>query len=427
MTSLAQYDAARAALAAATRIDEVLPLREQMAHLKLHARHVQDRLLLADATEIQLRAERKLGFLLLEAEKGGLLRVGRPKKAAENTTPPVGFTLKEIGVTHKLSAGAQKKASISEQAVEAMIGRMRERILSGGATVIDVVAKSQEKKERRAEREQDLARKQQALPDKRYGVILADPEWKHVPWSDQGMLKAADNHYPTTGTDEICARPVETIAADDCVLFLWGTVPMLPDALRVMAAWGFTYRSHVVWRKVYPGKQQGMGYWFRVNHELLLVGTRGNIPCPAPGDNWGSVIDAETRGHSIKPDWQYELIESYFPNLPKIELNARRARPGWDAWGYEAPEQNPAANGSESEGMKQPAEESAGADAGMKPLPCRLADGRTSDSCSSEIDGQAEAASAVSATQFDPSTGEILEQEDLPIPECLRREAGAAV
>jgi N6-adenosine-specific RNA methylase IME4 len=84
-----------------------------------------------------------------------------------------------------------------------------------------------------------------------------------------------------------------------------------------------------------------LGYWFRINHEILFVATRGSIPCPAPGENWGSVIDAPVEGHSVKPDKFYELIESYFPNLPKIELNARRARPGWDAWGLEAPESIP--------------------------------------------------------------------------------------
>lgn len=337
MTTLAQYERARAALAEIVNVNDAVSLLDELAHLRLHAKRVQDRMLMADAAELQFKAEVRLGELLIEAEKRGFLRVGRPKKPdPENTSEPEGFTLKEIGVGHKLSAGAQHKASISEQAQLAMIERMRDRILSGGATVIDVVTKSAEKKERRASREKVLAAVQTALPDKRYGVILADPEWKHVPWSDQGMLKAADNHYPTSPTDEICKRPVQSIAHKDCVLFLWGTVPMLPDALRVMDAWGFTYRSHVMWRKQYPGKQQGMGYWFRINHELLLVGTCGHIPCPAPGENWGSVIDAPTRGHSVKPDWQYELIESYFPNLPKIELNARRKRDGWDSWGYEA-------------------------------------------------------------------------------------------
>lgn len=337
MTTLAQYDRARAALAEIVSVNEAVSVLDEIAMLRHHAKRVQDRMLMADAAELQFRAETRLGELLIEAEKRGFLHVGRPRKQSENASDPEGFTLKEIGVGHKLSAGAQHKASISERARAAIIDRMRSKILSGGATVIDVVSKSQDKKDRRAVRETVLAGVQRALPDKRYGVILADPEWKHVPWSDQGMLKAADNHYPTSPTDEICQRDVQSIAHDDCVLFLWGTVPMLPDALRVMEAWGFTYRSHCMWRKQYPGEQQGMGYWFRINHELMLLGTRGKIPCPAPGDNWGSVIDAPTRGHSVKPDWQYELIESYFPNLPKIELNARRARDGWDAWGLEAP------------------------------------------------------------------------------------------
>lgn len=334
MTTLAQYERARAALAEIKSLPEAVTFVRGIEHLRLHAKQVQDRTLMAEAAEIQFKAEVVLGEMLAKAKENGHLREGRPKK---NDTNFESFSLKDLKLTARQSMAAQHKASISERAQLAMIERMRERILSGGATVIDVVAKSQEQKERRANRERVLAECQRALPDKRYGVILADPEWKHVPWSDQGMLKAADNHYPTTPTDEICARPVGNIAAPDCALFLWGTVPMLPDALKVMAAWGFTYRSHVMWRKIYPGAQQGMGYWFRVNHELLLLGTRGKIPCPAPGDNWGSVIDAETRGHSIKPDWQYELIESYFQNLPKIELNARRARAGWDAWGLEAP------------------------------------------------------------------------------------------
>lgn len=334
MTSLAQYERARAALAEIKSLPEAVTLVRGIEHLRLHAKQVQDRTLMAEAAEIQFKAEVKLGEMLTKAKADGQLRDGRPKK---NDTNSESFSLKDLKLTPRQSSAAQHKASISEMAQLAMIERMRNRILSGGATVIDVVAKSQEKKENRANREKLLAGMQQALPDKRYGVILADPEWKHVPWSDQGMLKSADNVYPTSSTDEICARPVQTICADDCVLFLWGTVPMLPDALRVMEAWGFTYRSHCVWRKIYPGAQQGMGYWFRVNHEILFVGTRGKIPCPAPGENWGSVIDAEVRGHSVKPDWQYELIEAYFPNLPKIELNARRARDGWDSWGLEAP------------------------------------------------------------------------------------------
>lgn len=138
MTSLAQYDRARAALAEATRVDEVLPLRAQMEHIKLHARHVQDRELMADATEIQIRAERKLGFLLSEAKKAGLLKASRPKKPDPiKPADEEGFTLKEIGVTEKLSSTSQKKASITEQALEVMISGIRGRIISGKAKIID--------------------------------------------------------------------------------------------------------------------------------------------------------------------------------------------------------------------------------------------------------------------------------------------------
>lgn len=196
-------------------------------------------------------------------------------------------------------------------------------------------ARTEIKKEKRENREKVLGAMQSALPQRKYGVIVADPEWRFEPWSrDSGMDRAADNHYPTSCTEVIAARPVADIAADDCILFLWATVPMLPDALKVMSAWGFEYKSHCIWHK----DRVGTGYWFRNAHELLLVGTRGNIPAPAMGEQCESVIDAEVSTHSTKPEKFYELIERYFPNLPKIELNARRARDGWDAWGFEAPE-----------------------------------------------------------------------------------------
>jgi N6-adenosine-specific RNA methylase IME4 len=187
----------------------------------------------------------------------------------------------------------------------------------------------------RATREVTLAGAIKALPQKRYGVILADPEWRFEPWSRQtGLDRAADNHYPTSCTEVIAARPVPTIAHDHAVLFLWATVPMLPHALLVMEAWGFDYRSHQAWVKDKPGT----GYWFRNMHELLLVGIKGSkVPAPAPGQNWPSVVEAPVAEHSAKPVAFIEMIERLYPNLPKIELNARRRRDGWDAWGLEAP------------------------------------------------------------------------------------------
>jgi N6-adenosine-specific RNA methylase IME4 len=104
-------------------------------------------------------------------------------------------------------------------------------------------------------------------------------------------------------------------------------------ALKVMELQGFKYVSQLVWIK--PG--MGTGYWVRDCHELLLIGVRGKIPCPSMGEQLRSAIEAPKGKHSEKPDFQYEFAEKFFPNLAKIEFNARRARPGWIAWGNEAP------------------------------------------------------------------------------------------
>lgn len=199
----------------------------------------------------------------------------------------------------------------------------------------EVRAHDQKRKaERRERRETELGAKISALPDRRYGVILSDPEWGFQPYSrETGMDRAADNHYPTSSTDAIAQRPVHTIAADDCILFLWATAPMLEDALRVMNAWGFAYKTNVIWAK----DRVGTGYWFRNKHELLLVGTKGYIPAPAMGTQFESLIQAPVTVHSAKPEIFLDMIERYFPNVPKIELNRRGPpRLGWDAWGNEA-------------------------------------------------------------------------------------------
>jgi N6-adenosine-specific RNA methylase IME4 len=169
------------------------------------------------------------------------------------------------------------------------------------------------------------------LGSKLYNVIYADPPWSFTPYSEEtGMDRAADNHYPTMTTAELCA--LEIPAADDAALFLWATAPMLPEALAVLAAWGFAYKSHCVWAK----DRLGTGYWFRNRHEILLVGTRGNIPAPAPGTQFPSVIEAAVGAHSAKPIAFAEMIEQMFPNLPALEMFARSPRRGFDVWGNEA-------------------------------------------------------------------------------------------
>lgn len=243
------------------------------------------------------------------------------------------------GVPELVSAVDRGKMSVSVAAKAAELApeKQQEAVKLAEAGNANA-ARTMIKRDARDAKEESLGDKQRALPDRKFGVIYADPEWRFEPYSrETGMDRAPENHYPTSTLDEIMARPVATIAADDSVLFLWATPPMIKEALAVIEAWGFTYKAQCIWAKKRPGAGHGTGYWFWGEHELLLVGTRGKIPAPAPGTQWESVIEAPVGEHSEKPTIFHELIEAYFPSLPKIELNARAGRAGWELWGNEAP------------------------------------------------------------------------------------------
>jgi N6-adenosine-specific RNA methylase IME4 len=183
----------------------------------------------------------------------------------------------------------------------------------------------------RIERIVEISKGNKALDiAKAYPLVLADPPWKFKVYDNEtGLDNSPDAHYPTMETTDIAA--LEIPAAKHSILFLWTTVPHLPQALEVMTAWGFEYRSNFVWVK----DRAGLGYRVRNQHEHLLLGVRGDIPPPSPTP--ASVIKADRREHSRKPDAAYELIERMYPEFPKIELFARQGRKGWAAWGNQAP------------------------------------------------------------------------------------------
>lgn len=364
MNELALFSVAKEALAEARRTDEVKDIRDEAVRMRLYGEQAKDRTIIADAQEIISRAERRLGELIKSAKEVGQLGIGRPSRSNvegdeqsddagadgddDNGQPPRPFTrvtLQEAGISKDLSSRSQKMASLDETAFEAAMQAARDKIISGGAAAVNPAkdVSTAHKKALRAEREQQLGAKQIALPEAKFGVILTDDEWEHESWSDAGLAKAAVNHYPVSSLEELKKRDVASLAATDCVLFMWTTVPHLAQAIELMAHRGFAYKTNCVWEKQYLGARRGMGYWFWINHEILLVGTRGNPPCPAPGTQWHSIIKAPVGRHSEKPAIFHELIEAYFPTLPKIELNARVARDGWVRWGYEAPEQDPKA------------------------------------------------------------------------------------
>ena len=171
---------------------------------------------------------------------------------------------------------------------------------------------------------------------KKYSVIYADPLWRYERSKVQG---AAEKHYPTMGIDELCALPVPELAAKDCALFLWATFPQLPEALRLIHAWGFRYRTVAfVWLKrnrKSPSWFYGMGYWTRSNAEICLLATKGKPKRQSAGVH--QLLISPIEQHSKKPDAAREKIVALMGDLPRIELFARQKTPGWDIWGNELP------------------------------------------------------------------------------------------
>ena len=232
----------------------------------------------------------------------------------------------------KLTVAAAAQASRLDEEKQRQIAEQAE---AGKANVVKTVIKQ----EARAERERELGARQIAAPDGKFGVIVEDYEWDHETWSEAGRDRGAENHYPVSRdahtAQEIVQRTKDRFvcAADDCVCFQWTTLQHLAIAIDVLRLRGFEYKSSYAWGK----DKIGLGYWSREKHEILLIGVKGKIDCPAPGTQWDSLISAPRGDHSAKPECFLEMIEAYFPTLPKIELNRRGpVRAGWIAWGNEA-------------------------------------------------------------------------------------------
>jgi len=169
-----------------------------------------------------------------------------------------------------------------------------------------------------------------ALPTDKFRVIYADPPWSYGNTMPDYM-GVQDDHYPTMKLREIAELPVRDMAADDAVLFLWVTSPILEESFDVVGAWGFRYKASFVWDKV----RHVMGHYNSVRHELLLVCTRGSC-LPDVARLFDSVQSIERGKHSQKPEEFREIIDTIYPYGRRIELFARRPAEGWEVWGNES-------------------------------------------------------------------------------------------
>jgi N6-adenosine-specific RNA methylase IME4 len=181
-------------------------------------------------------------------------------------------------------------------------------------------------------------------PLNHYRVIYADPPWTFSTYSRKGKGRSAEAYYNCMSLVDIKALPVAEWAADDCMLLLWTTDPLLPTALDVLSSWGFTYKTvGFYWAKLNKSADPtiyrdssffaGLGFWTRANPEMCLLATRGHPH--RRNANVRKLIVSPRREHSRKPDEAYERVESLCEG-PYLEMFARSSRPGWDRWGAES-------------------------------------------------------------------------------------------
>ncbi len=321
MSQIVHIEAAHRELAEAHSIEDVKVLRDKAGAIQSYLRQQGETLEIQNlAAELKLRAERKLGELLGE---GGERRGGNSHGGSSAPLPD--------GVTHSQSHRWQRVASVPDDDFEQHVAKAKSH--GGEITTAGVLKLA---KALNAARPSDRAEAGETCTvddlerltsrDTRFGAIYADPPWQY---GNQGTRAATSNHYVTMPFDEIAALPIDGLAAENSHLHLWCTSPFLREGVELVRAWGFEYKSSFVWVK----PEMGIGNYWRLSHEFMLLGIRGK--CPFRDHSLMSWMQASrSSGHSAKPHNVRGMIERASPG-PYLELFGRQAAQGWTVWGNE--------------------------------------------------------------------------------------------
>lgn len=366
MNDLAQYDAACAALDAAVTADEVMRVRLTAQTLEAVGRVAKNLDFEIKGLRLRTRAEAKLGDMLLEAERTGLLRSGRPRKTENGSAeePISRLKLAEIGVDKKLSSRAQKISGIGARAVNDMLDRMEQESRRRGRIAVDVIL--DETRSRNRESRRQLARE---LSDcaalqpsgRKFPVVYADPAWSRKAGIGN---RAYENQYITMSWDDIIAMPVAQRVLPDAWLFLWiprahllalhpteivtplgRTTVKLPLAWAVAQAWGFdAYSTCAIWTKTDEQNpdDHGTGLIFWDQDEILCLFKRGRgLPMPDGVEKVGSNHREPAGRHSAKPSYYRDVINRMTGGVPVLELFAREddenpLPPNFFTWGNQS-------------------------------------------------------------------------------------------
>lgn len=320
---LMALEKARKMIAEARTMGEVKDIRDQGHAAIRYAKSRRDIGLETqnDAAEIVLLAERRLGGMLAGMEKNKGTAV--PTRSHDVTT------LTDLGISKMQSHRWQLEANVSEEDFERFILESREsgKQLTSGA-VVKLGKQNSHRKQWAtvAEPLEGTCRNLLELIEtgQKFSCIYADPPWAY---DNQQTRAATDNHYSTMSVEAICAEPVRELIADNAHLHLWTTNAFGHDAMRVMEAWGFEYRSCFVWCK----NQMGIGNYWRLAHEFLLLGIRGKATNFLANDQISWIATDRTK-HSCKPREVRKRIEKVSPG-PYLEMYGREAIEGWTVYG----------------------------------------------------------------------------------------------
>jgi len=327
---LVKYDAMILAIEACERIDEVKSIIDKARALEVYAAQAMNTEAEAKAARIRIRAERKTGELIAEGQRSGQMQTagdnagahrGKQRSSCGTTT------LRDFGISRDQSSRWQRLAEIPKKEFdEALIADDVPTTIGVMRTI--AIAHKNAHRESVAKQASDTCTTSDLsqLAGREFGTIYADPPWLY---GNQGTRASTGNHYGGMTVDEICALPVEATASANAHLHLWTTNAFLFDAKRVMEAWGFEYRSCFVWVK----PQMGIGNYWRVSHEFMLLGVRGSALSFNNHSlmSWGQF---DRTKHSAKPEAIRAQIESASPG-PYLELFGRRPATGWTVWGNE--------------------------------------------------------------------------------------------
>lgn len=301
-----------------------------------------DRITLADRERPLLEQQAKKRQQEAGKENGGDKKSKEYQKSAsvicdisrsgEKKKKPAPTVRDQIAKKAGVSNGTVAKYEYLQRNAPELIEDVRnKKIESIGAAYTQAKAEEKKQKQEAAIQEQiDRPKTSNHIDiyttENKYRVIYADPPWSYNDKQNTETLGGAEKHYPTMPLDDICGLPVPS--ADNAVLFLWVTSPLLEDCFKVINAWGFKYKSSFVWDKV----KHNMGHYNSVRHEFLLICTKGNC-VPDVQKLFDSVQTIERTDHSRKPKEFRDIIDTLYPAGNRLEMFAREAPKGWDVWG----------------------------------------------------------------------------------------------